>query len=304
MLDSVNIFDPSNLAALKTAARDQSPEAIKATAKQFEALFLQMVLKTMRESVPQDGMFSSDATRFYQGLSDQQLAAVMAQKGGVGLAAALERQLMQQALSSETDALPMELRMPTRPAGSSAAPLSLQMPHWQPAVNTSTAPAAGAAGPQQFVESLWPQAQEAARKLDVPAHFLIGQAALETGWGKAEIRRADGQPSYNLFNIKAGKDWQGATVDAQTTEYDNNGQAVTRTERFRAYGSYAESFADYAQLMQNLPRYANVAGQDSASGFARALQSAGYATDPAYADKLTRVINGTTLRQSLIASSR
>ncbi|MFT3736471.1 MAG: flagellar assembly peptidoglycan hydrolase FlgJ [Rhodocyclaceae bacterium] len=305
MLDPVNIFDPSNLAALKTAAKEQSPEAIKATAKQFEALFLQMVLKTMRESVPQDGMFNSDATRFYQGLSDQQLAAVMAHKGGIGLAAALERQLMQQALSSETDPEPMTLRMPTRQGQPSTAPTSMPLPHWTPAAPTAavSAQAAGAGTPQQFVDALWPQAQDAARKLDVPPHFLIGQAALETGWGKSEIRRADGQPSYNLFNIKAGKDWQGATVDAQTTEYEN-GQAVTRTERFRAYASYAESFADYAQLMQNAPRYANVAGQDSANGFARALQSAGYATDPAYADKLTRVINGTTLRQGLVASAR
>ncbi|GAA5157888.1 flagellar assembly peptidoglycan hydrolase FlgJ [Viridibacterium curvum] len=307
MLDPVNIFDPSSLATLKTAAKDQSPEAIKATAKQFEALFLQMVLKTMRESVPQDGMFNSDATRFYQGLSDQQLAAVMAHKGGIGLAAALERQLMQQALSSETDTEPMTLRMPTtrQAQPSTQTPTSMSLPHWTPAATgaTANAQAAGAGTPQQFVDALWPQAQDAAHKLDVPPHFLIGQAALETGWGKAEIRRADGQPSYNLFNIKAGKDWQGATVDAQTTEYEN-GQAVTRTERFRAYSSYAESFADYAQLMQNAPRYASVAGQDSASGFARALQSAGYATDPAYADKLTRVINGTTLRQSLVASAR
>lgn len=114
---------------------------------------------------------------------------------------------------------------------------------------------------------------------------------------------ADGQPSYNLFNIKAGKSWTGASVEAKTTEYEN-GVPQVRTERFRAYGSYAEAFDDYARLVQKSPRYAAALGQDEASNFAKALQSGGYATDPNYADKLTRVINGNTLRQGMLASSR
>ena len=307
MLDNnVNSFDVNGLSALKRAAHDNSPEAIKTTAKQFEAVFLQMVLKAMRDASPKDGMFVSDATRSYQSMSDQQLAAVLAQKGGLGLAASIERQLMRQAVSSPDAAaqadeavreiLPMPTRGPVFKSPASFAP-----------ANANPAPAASAQSsangdPQRFVESVWPQATEAARSLGVPAHFLVAQAALETGWGKSELRTPDGQTSYNLFNVKAGKNWTGATVDAQTTEYEN-GSPVTRTERFRAYGSYAEAFQDYARMMQNSPRYAGAIGQGEAANFARALQSGGYATDPAYADKLTRVINGNTLRQSLIASA-
>ncbi|HET7776431.1 MAG TPA: flagellar assembly peptidoglycan hydrolase FlgJ, partial [Azospira sp.] len=131
----------------------------------------------------------------------------------------------------------------------------------------------------------------------VPAHFIVAHAALETGWGKSEIRRADGSPSYNLFGVKAGKGWQGATVDATTTEYVG-GVAQTTKEKFRAYGSYAEAFRDYASLLQR-PRFAGALGQQDGMEFARSLQQAGYATDPMYADKLGRIINGPTLRQAL-----
>jgi len=127
---------------------------------------------------------------------------------------------------------------------------------------------------------------------------MIAQAALETGWGKGEIRRPDGSGSFNLFNIKAGRSWQGATVDVTTTEYVN-GQPVKSVERFRAYGSYAEAFADYARLLRDNPRYEKVLNQTDPAGFARGLQSAGYATDPMYADKLQRIIGGSLLRVGL-----
>lgn len=304
MLDQINTLDPASLGALKRSAHDNSPEAIKATAKQFEALFLQIVLKSMRDTVPKDGMTDSDSTRFYEGLGDQQLAAVLAQRGGVGLAASLERQLLQQAglspTSTTSNTLPALPSVPTvtQPSAGPGMPQSTT----SNAV-VSVAATHGAGGdPQRFVEAVWPQAAEAARALDVPAHFLVGQAALETGWGKSELRTADGRQSYNLFNIKAGKNWSGATVEASTTEYEN-GIAQPRTERFRAYGSYAEAFQDYARLVQQSPRYAAALGQGDASGFANALQSGGYATDPAYAHKLTKLINGNTLRKSLLASA-
>ena len=124
---------------------------------------------------------------------------------------------------------------------------------------------------------------------------MIAQAALETGWGKYQLRDANGQPSYNLFNIKAGRSWQGGTVSVAATEYVD-GRALSETSRFRAYGSYRESFRDYARLIGTSPRYAEVVGQQDAASFARELQAAGYATDPRYAEKLTRIINGPTLR--------
>jgi len=153
-------------------------------------------------------------------------------------------------------------------------------------------PQVGAAG---FVQ----QHDEAARKAEaatgIPAAFMVSQAALETGWGRKEIRHGDGSPAFNLFGIKATGSWKGPVAEVMTTEYIN-GKAEKVVARFRAYGSYAESFADYARLIKGSPRYAGVvANAESAQGFAQGLQRAGYATDPAYADKLTRVIN-TTLR--------
>lgn len=131
---------------------------------------------------------------------------------------------------------------------------------------------------------------------------MVAQAALETGWGEKQLRHADGSPSHNLFNIKAGSSWDGRTVNVGTTEYAN-GRTYAEQSRFRAYGSYAESFADYARLLSNSPRYAAVLGQRDAGGFARGLQQAGYATDPMYADKLARIIGGSTLRNALASAS-
>ena len=144
--------------------------------------------------------------------------------------------------------------------------------------------------------------RRASRATGIPARFLVAQAALETGWGKFELKNADGSPSHNLFNIKAGKRWAGDTVSTATTEY-SNGVATRENARFRSYGSYADSFRDYARLIGSNPRYAAVVGQDDATTFARGLQAAGYATDPNYADKLARIINGNTLRTALAAST-
>jgi flagellar protein FlgJ len=127
----------------------------------------------------------------------------------------------------------------------------------------------------------------------------VAHAALESGWGRAEPRFADGRASYNLFGIKAGSNWPGPVVEASTTEFVN-GVAEKRVERFRAYGSYAEAFQDYARLLAQSPRYAGVVGSQNPASFALGLQRGGYATDPAYASKLESIINGPTLRQALI----
>jgi flagellar protein FlgJ len=283
-----NALDPRSLANVKLLAKENSPEANKQVAQQFEAMFMQVVMKSMRDTVPSDGMFDSESTKFYQSLQDQQMVMQMAQKGGFGLAAMIERQLNGTAsLRPPT----YDLKGPPQAASTEAATSAPQL--GTPYSNSA----------QAFVSQLWPQAQQAAASLGVPPHFLVAQAALETGWGKAVIAKADGSSSYNLFNIKAGKDWKGAVVEAKTTEYEN-GKAVVSTERFRAYGSYAESFQDYARLVGQNPRYAGALGQQDGASFAHALQKGGYATDPAYADKLSRVINGDTLKQGLLASAR
>lgn len=142
-----------------------------------------------------------------------------------------------------------------------------------------------------FQQKVGHHAEAASRETGIPAKFMLGQAALESGWGKREIIAADGSKSHNLFGIKATPGWKGKTVDAITTEYVN-GVPQARREKFRVYDSYAEGFRDYAKLLTKNPRYENVISRSQdASSFAKGLQRAGYATDPHYATKLTRIIN-------------
>jgi len=284
----------------------QDPQAgLKDAAQQFEALFLQMVLKSMRDATPQDGLFNSDQTRFYTSMLDQQMAMEMAGKRGLGFAKLIEEQLGRNLAASSANP----------PANAAAAggvlPLSgADTRHLQPGVRAlqSVEPVLAAskaenegvpATPREFVNRVWPHAVEASRSTGIPPQFLVAHAALESGWGKHEIRRADGTPSYNLFGIKASKSWGGSGIEVPTTEYVQ-GEAQRVTERFREYTSYAEAFRDYASLLRNNPRYGAVIGSQDGTEFARRLQQAGYATDPMYADKLARIINGPTLRQALI----
>jgi len=155
--------------------------------------------------------------------------------------------------------------------------------------------------PAGFVDKVWPHAQAAGRATGIAPSFIVAQAALESGWGASEPKNADGSPSHNLFGVKAGPGWRGAVAESPTTEYVD-GAAAPSVEKFRSYGSYAEAFADYAALLKGSPRYAGVLRQGGdAAGFARALQDAGYATDPMYADKLERVIRSAALRAGLAA---
>lgn len=301
--------DTRGLDDLKFRARTDPDAALKDAARQFEVLFMNMLLKSMREATPQDGMFDSEQTRFYTSMLDQQLSDKLASsKRGLGLADIMVRQLQRSSAAAATDgpagvpgpAQPMALP----PATPQPIPLNNGAPQPLPVPGAAPAPAAGAVqsgATKDFVNRLWPHAAEASRSTGIPAHFMIGQAALESGWGSREIRGTDGTPSHNLFGIKAGRGWTGRTVDIVTTEYVN-GAAQKVVDRFRAYDSYADSFRDYANLMRGNPRYAAVleSGNDAVA-FARGLQKAGYATDPQYADKLARVINGSVLRQSLQA---
>jgi flagellar protein FlgJ len=140
-----------------------------------------------------------------------------------------------------------------------------------------------------FVQQHWSDALRAQQLTGVPANFILGQAALESGWGQREIRAPDGTPSYNLFGIKAGAGWQGRTVQIPTTEYDA-GMPRRTVQSFRAYDSYASAFQDWALTIGRNPRYSAAASGLSAGGFALGMQQAGYSTDPTYGDKLARVI--------------
>ena len=289
-------IDVNSLAQTKRLAKEDPRAAMKNAAQQFEAVFLQMVLKSMRDASPKEGMFDNEQSRLFQSMLDQQLAQTMSAKGSTGLAALIEKQLSRGLpppgptdAAADAAAPPFPLPLPSRPAAT-------QAPATVPAI--SAAEAAVPAPAREFVNRLWSQAGEASRATGIPAHFMIAQAALETGWGRSELRFADGTPTHNLFGIKAGRNWQGAVAEATTTEYVN-GVAQKTVERFRAYSSYAEAFRDYASLLTSNPRYAAVLNQQDAAGFARGLQQAGYATDPMYAAKLERIIGGQALRAGL-----
>jgi flagellar protein FlgJ len=293
-LSSRFALDVQSVNQLKLDARQSSPEALKQAAQQFEAVFMNMLMKSMREATPQDGLFESDQTRMYTSMLDQQLTQRMASRG-IGLAEVMVRQLSVVLSMPDSDGVtPGEagqgLPLNPAPAGLPLNPAPQPLTSSQPPPADAARSAAVPAHVGAFVQNLLPHAQAASASTGIPARFMLGQAALETGWGRAEIRGADGQNSHNLFGIKAGASWKGKTVDIVTTEYVN-GKPQKQVDTFRAYDSYADSFRDYAKLLQNNARYRNVIGQgQDAAGFAQGLQQSGYATDPNYAQKLVGVI--------------
>lgn len=269
--------DPRALASLKQDAKAQDPAALKEAAKQFESLFTQMLLKGMRETNKSfgDSMFGSDQADFYQSMFDDQMAVQLSKGKGLGLADMLIRQLTQAPaarLETGGSGPGVEKNGPDfllRPPASSHQPIS-----------TSKA---------DFVRKFLPHAEAAARELGVDPQALLAQAALETGWGKSVPCKANGECSFNLFGIKATGRWNGESLSVPTIEFEE-GIAVRKAERFRAYSSAADSFQDYASLIRNNPRYESALGTGSdVASFASALQQGGYATDPSYADKIVRI---------------
>lgn len=313
MINQNNKIGPDNapdLSVLRRAGKADSPEALRAAAQQFEGLFMNMVMKSMREAMPSDSPFESQQSKMYTSMLDQKISDNFA-KRGMGLADALMNQLSNNAkgiqplpegdgtpASTMTDIVPVNAPLALRAskaleslAAQQQIGLSATPPGGTPLDASSARKFPGQpAHVQAFQEKLGSHANEAAKTTGIPAKFMLGQAALESGWGKREIRSADGTPSHNLFGIKATNSWTGKTVDVMTTEYIN-GAPRKVMQKFRAYESYADSFRDYANMLKNNPRYQNVIanGQD-ASSFAHGLQKAGYATDPQYAAKLSRLI--------------
>lgn len=301
-LDSGLASDTRSLDALRGAAARDPKAAVREAAKQFESLFMHELLKSMRAATPATGLLDNEATKLGTEMLDQQLATKLTGLKG-GLADAISRQLERQ----------MGLAEVPGSAGASAAEGAGPTRAGKPGTLTPLSDASRAAGlkpvassagdgttaqksaPRAFVQQLQGAAQQAEQRTGIPAAFMIAQAAHETGWGRRDIRMPDGAPSNNLFGIKAGSDWKGPVAEVTTTEFIN-GVARKVTARFRAYADAAESFADYARLMMRSPRYQSVlANARTPEGFAQGLQQAGYATDPQYASKLSRVID-TTLR--------
>ena len=275
MSSGVSFNNNASIDALRGAASRDPKAAIKEAARQFEALFMQELMKSMRAGSLGEGWLDNAGTKMGTEMLDDQFAAKMTGMPG-GLSEAIAKQLERQLGGGAAAAVP--------PAAAANAP-----------VRTSRVGSGGSGAALDFVSEHEQAAKAAEADTGIPAAYILGQAAHESGWGRREIRHRDGSNSFNLFGIKAGAGWKGDVAEVTTTEYVN-GQPRKVTAKFRAYESYEAAFRDYAKLLKDSPRYAGVVAQgNTAQGFAQGLQKAGYATDPAYADKLSRVIN-TTLR--------
>jgi peptidoglycan hydrolase FlgJ len=314
--------DFKGLAQLRAAAGKQSPEALRETARQFEALFVQNMLKAMRDASPGDGLLDSDQTDFYRSIYDSQLALEIVKGRGIGIADMLMKSLGGQAeqehpvtgleqavvrpglpvyqpgkalqtlplvpLTGTHQAL-LDINNRTTPlvelaqGGRSIAEAAASTRDWQPH------------SPEQFVQELMPYAEQGAVELGVQPGVLVAQAALETGWGQRIIRHADGRNSFNLFGIKADSGWSGDRVNVQTLEFEG-GAAVKKRAAFRSYPSLDEAVSGYIEFLRSNPRYRQVlenAGDSDA--YLDGLESAGYATDPSYADKIRAIMRHDSL---------
>jgi len=275
-----------------------SPQAIKAVAQQIDALFLQMMLKSMRDASADVGEPASNEMGMYQDMFDKQIALSMSQNQGLGLGAQLTRQLSAAAAANANPGT--GTAGPTGGITRSALPATSSLAV-NPDANGADASesAAVASSPSEFVSEVFPAIQRAAAAIGVNPVAMLAQAALETGWGKRMARNADGTPSRNLFGIKADDSWNGAKVAADTLEF-SGGVAVPRRTAFRAYGSIEESVNDFARLLSSSPRYRDaVAGGANAQAYIAGIGKSGYATDPQYANKLNDILNSGTLRTAM-----
>jgi len=298
-----NYTDFSGLNTMRAEARVDPQASLKQVAKQFEGIFIQMMLKSMRDASMGDANFDSDQSKLYRDMFDKQIALDMANSKGIGIADSLIRQLgprtpqpvKTDVISSQPNkeipangkVLPLNsMRLQEVDQGSVIGLANHELPEVKPLADK-----AQFKSPEEFTHHILPYAEKAAKELGVSPLVLVAQAALETGWGKAVTQHKDGSSSYNLFNIKADKRWSGDNVIKSTLEYDN-GMAKYEKASFRAYDSYADSFDDYVNFLRTNSRYDGVLhNQSNDQSYIKDLHKAGYATDPNYADKVIDILN-------------
>lgn len=319
-------IDAKGLSSLKRSARDNSPEAIRGVAKQFEAIFLSMMLKSMRDAMPSNGPLDNEQSRTFTTMLDQQLTQNLVGKG-VGLADMLVKQLTKLQVgvpdpnaiqnnaigqaSAQSSDLANAANIPIRGASSALSELTpifsgqmlsrslAKVSHYTQSQqfkvdpsswNKDSANTTGGSHSTEFASRMMPYAEKVSARTGIPAIFMVAQAALESGWGRSELKYQNGAPSYNLFGIKASGNWTGRTVDSMTTEFID-GEYVKRVEKFRAYDSYADSFKDFTDLIRQNARYSNVMRHlHDPISYSQAMGKSGYATDPHYGAKLQSVI--------------
>lgn len=306
--------DFSGLNEMRAQARVDPQASLKQVAKQFEGIFIQMMLKSMRDASMGDAIFDSDQSKLYRDMFDKQVGLDMANSKGIGIADSLVRQLgknttaeskpdtytikpnVQNETAIHGKMLPLTMRKfnvvdQTAVAGLSKHELSEIKPH-KDITEFKT--------PEEFTHHILPYAEKAAKELGVSPLVLVSQAALETGWGKAITHHPNGNSSFNLFNIKADSRWDGQKVIKSTLEYDN-GIAKYEKASFRAYDSYADSFDDYVDFLRTNTRYGDALRHQSNHAndqlFIQDLHKAGYATDPGYADKILNILKRDSIQE-------
>ena len=325
-LDKAHTYtDFSGLNALKSEALHDKEAALEAVSKQFESMFISMVMKSMREAnktFSEGNFLQSNETEFYQEMFDSQLSLTLSKGRGLGVADAMMRQMSKQidGISQSESANPLlhksisdyPRNLPVETAARKAVELADALVEIDAALNSVggdsgeavVAPDdSGAKGvearspltfetPAQFIEYLYPFAQKVEAETGISAKVMLAQSALETGWGKHMINQPDEQASFNLFGIKADSRWDGDKAEVITTEY-RGGVAMKERAEFRSYNSYEDSFRDYAEFLQENPRYEPAMQHlTNPAKFAEKLQDAGYATDPAYSKKIQSILNG------------
>lgn len=344
--------DFQGLRELKKGAVEDDPEALKEVARQFEALFIQMILKSAREADEliggEETLLKSKEMSFFQGMLDEQFSVAMSQSNsgkGLGLADVLVNQLskapkepaaevsdgmrrdaqlltedVRQQLSSrrlrfsqaplaaaansptqqqDRQATAEAVKAAQRPPMTAASNVAGRQPLEIAGLPVSKDKRAYFASPEEFVRHIYPLAEKAAARLGIDPKVMVAQTALETGWGKFMIPREDGSSSFNLFNIKADKQWQGDSAEVQTLEF-RNGQPQQERWPFRAYESLEQSMDDYVSFLSSNPRYQQALEKVAdPQAFTQGLQQAGYATDPRYARKVMNIMDGGTLNQAL-----
>ena len=319
-LASTRVYhDLNSLAALKAKGKDNNPEAIREAAKQFESIFMGMMLKSMRDAnaaIIDEPMFESASMGMYQDMYDEQLTLHLTGSGsGLGLTDILVQQLSGASSQSTTknnqettkfDPLRVSRAVSTMPVLKDST--SLVIDNKELSIQTDTIKNSensqrgiDFSSPNAFVKSLWPYAEKAAEALNLDPRLLISQAALETGWGQFVMKTKEGDSSKNLFGIKSSKTWQGATTNIQSVELVS-GTLKKQNSEFRAYESYADSFADYANFITSKGRYQKaISVAETPENYVQELQIAGYATDPEYANKINDIFNSNRLNNAVTA---
>lgn len=302
LIQGLAISDFQELNELKNKAHANSEEALPQAAKQFESIFLQALMKSMRATnqfLDENSLFSNKNQETYQEMLDSQYVSEMTAGKGLGVADMLGKQL---ARNNQTEAKPEAglVSQPLRAGVGQALPVSTSAPVLKSSIEPIASKEEKSASPiKDFVKSIMPYAKEAANLIGLDPKILLAQAALETGWGLFMAKDPAGASSNNYFNVKASSLHPGEAVQVKTTEF-LQGKPVKMTDSFRKYQSVADSFKDYVNLIKSSSRYQGALDHASdPERYIDELHRAGYATDPRYVQKILAIFHSPEFNQAM-----